>query len=370
MRILSLCLIILCSGNASAQEVLPTANPKVSVIPKIQDQSLKNSTEQNLQTSAGKEITEKSQKVDPVNISAEELHHQMEEGSILPHEAFEGEIFDTTQNNQQVDRFRCTDYSNVKHMIIDIDDFQGMRGISETKLKTFFALESLSVINFDTMRTKASECLKRKISILLSTATKLKYLRLCHINLDKFPEEICNLKYLVELNVEDKKIPSIPSGIENLKNLKRFMIKCNKIRDLPKELGNLSALEHLYLKCNRLTKLPPEIGNLTNLKYLNLHCRELEKLPKEITNLTNLKYINCVDSQITSFTVGGNARNLVVEIPRKFSIKSIFKTGFNFIKWKLSVMWDSLKKWMADSRHIKLVTRTETEENVSRRVPV
>lgn len=343
MRILSLCLIILFSENAFTQEVQPTTKPATT--PTTQDQNLKNSTEPNLQTSAGKELAEKSQKVDPMNISAEELHHQAIEGSILPHEAFEGEIFDTTNNNKQIDMLRCTDYSNVKHMTIDIDDF---REISETKLKTFFALESLAVINFDTMRTRASECLKKKIATLLSSATKLKYLRLCHINLDKFPEEVCNLKYLTELNIEDRKIPEIPSGIENLKNLKRLMIKCNQIKDLPKELGNLSTLEHLYLRCNRLTKIPAEIGNLKNLKYLNLHCRELEKLPKEITNLTNLKYINCVDSQIESFMIGGNARNLVIQTSTRFSIKKIFTNGLNFIKRKSSIVWNSLKRWMSD----------------------
>ena len=350
MRILSLCLIILFSENAFTQEVQPTAKPELPVTPPTQDQNLKNSTEQNLQTSAGKELAEKFQKVDPMNISTEELLHQIKEGSILPHDAFEGEIFDTTNNNKQVDMFRCTDYSNVKHMTIDIDDF---REISETKLKTFFALESLSVINFDTMRTRASECLTKKITILLTAASKLKYLRLCHINLEKFPEEICNLKYLTELNVEDKKITAIPSGIENLKNLKRLMIKCNQIKDLPKELGNLSTLEHLYLRCNRLTKIPSEIGNLKNLKYLNLHCRELEKLPKEITNLTNLKYINCVDSQIESFMIGGNARNLVIQTSTRFSIKKIFTNGFNYIEWRSSIVWNSLKKWIADLNRTK-----------------
>ena len=341
MRILSICLIILFSENAFTQKVQPTTKPDITPT----NQNLKNSTSQNLQTSADKGFTEKSQKVDSMSVSVSELIDQIKEGTALPSESFEGEIFDTTQNNRQVDMFRCTDYSNVKHMTIDIDDF---REISETKLKTFFALESLSVINFDTMRTRASECLIKKITALLTAASKLKYLRLCHINLEKFPEEICNLKYLSELNIEDKRITSIPSNIENLKNLKRLMIKCNKIRSLPKELGNLSSLEHLYLKCNRLTKLPSEIGNLKNLKYLNLHCRELEKLPKEITNLTNLNYINCVDSQITSFTVSGNSRNLVVEIPRKFSIKKIFINGFNYIKCRSSVVWNSLKRWMSD----------------------
>lgn len=348
MRILSLCLIILFSENAFSQEVQPTTKPEIT--PTTQDQNLKNSTEQNLQTPKDQAPNKNFPKDDPMQISVPELIYGIKEETILPKESFEGEIFDTTNNNKQVDMFRCTDYSNVKHMTIDIDDF---REISETKLKTFFALESLSVINFDTMRTRASECLKKKISTLLSTASKLKYLRLCHINLDKFPEEICKLKYLTELNIEDKRIQKIPAGIENLKNLKRLMIKCNKIKELPKELGNLSTLEHLYLRCNRLTKLPPEIGNLTNLKYLNLHCRELEKLPKEITNLTNLKYINCVDSQITSFTVGGNSRNLVLEIPRKFSIKKIFSHGFKFIKCKLSIMWNSLKKWIADLNKTK-----------------
>jgi len=345
MRILSLCLIILFSENAFTREVQPATKSELPITPPIQD--LKNSTEQNLQVSKDQVVNEKSKENDPKSISAEELLHQLEEGSVLPHESFEGEIFDTTNNNKQVDMFRCTDYSNVKHMTIDIDDF---REISETKFKTFFALESLSIINFDTMRTKTSEWLKKRISILLSAATKLKYLRLCHINLEKFPEEIFNLKYLTELNIEDKRITAIPSGIENLKNLKRLMIKCNQIKELPKELGNLSALEHLYLKCNRLTKLPPEIGNLANLKYLNLHCRELEKLPKETTNLANLKYLNCADSQITSFMVGVKASTMIVETSTKSSIRNFFTNGFNYVKWKSSIAWDSLKKWISGLR--------------------
>lgn len=345
MRILSLCLIIVFCQNAFIQEVKSETEQKLSTTSIAQKQ--KNSTNQNLQTSEDKYLTEKSQKVDLTNISEEEQLHQIKEGAILPQESFEGEIFDTTQNNQQVDMFYCTDYSNVKHMIIDIDDFQN---ISETKLKTFFALESLSVINFDSTKKRTIEYSK-KLTILLTVASKLKYLRLCNVNLEKFPKEICNLKYLMELNIEDKRITAIPTDIEKLKNLKRLMIKCDKIKNLPEELGKLLNLAHLYLKCDCLTEIPLEIGNLTNLRYLNLHCRELKKLPKEIMDLTNqnLKYVNCVGSQIENFTIGDNARNLVIQTSTKSSFKSTLTNILNYIKWTFSNAWNSLKKRISGS---------------------
>ncbi len=340
MRILSLCLIIVFSQNAFIQEVKSEIEQKLSTT--LITQKQKNSTNQNLQTSEDKDLAEKSQKVELTNISEEELLHQIKEGAILPQESFEGEIFDTTQNNQQVDMFYCTDYSNVKHMIINIDDFQN---ISETKLKTFFALESLSVINFDSTKMRTIEYSK-KLTILLTVASKLKYLRLCNVNLEKFPKEIYNLKYLTELNIEDKRITLIPSGIEKLKNLKRLMIKCDQIRNLPKELGKLLNLERLYLKCDRLMEIPLEIGNLTNLRCLNLHCRELEKLPKEIMDLTNqnLKYVNCIGSQIENFTIGDNTSNLVIQTSTKSSFKGIITNVVNYIKGVFSNAWNSLKK--------------------------
>ncbi len=339
MRIFSLCLILLCSTNTFAQDIQPTTKPEVPISPEVKSENLANTATSNFQTSKdqSKEISTSKN----ATTSVPELIKGIKEGTLLPHEAFEGEIFDTTHNNHQTNMTYCTDYSNVKHLTIETDDFED---ISETKLKTFFALESLSIVNFDTMRTKAGKKLQKKILTLLSTTSKLRYLRLYHVNLEKFPDEICNLKYLSELNIEDKKIPTIPAEIGNLKNLKRLMIKCNRITNLPQELGNLTALEHLYLKCNCLTKIPSSIGNLVNLKYLNLHCRELEMLPPEVKNLTNLKHINCADSQISSFTVGGNPRNVVVETSRRFSVKRICRKGFDLIKSTLSCLWHSISK--------------------------
>jgi len=73
---------------------------------------------------------------------------------------------------------------------------------------------------------------------------------------------------------------------------RKISLRWNRLVNIPEELCNLKHLKVLELNNNNITDLPAEIAMLENLEELNLNINNLIKLPKEITLLKNLKILN------------------------------------------------------------------------------
>jgi len=80
------------------------------------------------------------------------------------------------------------------------------------------------------------------------------YLKNENINLSLFPEQICELKLLEELEVPDSSIQTLPKCIGNLKSLKYFNLYNNRINTIPETIEKLINLEYLDLDDNDMSE--------------------------------------------------------------------------------------------------------------------
>jgi len=110
--------------------------------------------------------------------------------------------------------------------------------------------------------------------------------------LEKFPESICQLKKLKQLEISNNSISSIPSCISNLKNLQILIMENTKIEKLPKEITKLIALKELNMRSGELIAIPTNIGNLSKLEKLNLNSNKIKKIPSSFCELAKLKILD------------------------------------------------------------------------------
>ncbi len=124
------------------------------------------------------------------------------------------------------------------------------------------------------------------------------------------PDEVCELAYLSEIDIDYSSFTSLPESIGNCSNLSSIKACSSDLRSLPESITNLVNLQTLDLEQNKsLSSLPNEIGNLVNLKTLNMHSTGLNALPDSICNCTNLTSLNISYSNVSSLP--DNIGNLV-----------------------------------------------------------
>lgn len=80
------------------------------------------------------------------------------------------------------------------------------------------------------------------------------YLKNENLKLSLFPEQICELKFLEELEIPDSSIQTLPKCIGNLKSLKYFDLYNNRINFIPNTIENLINLEYLDLDDNEMSE--------------------------------------------------------------------------------------------------------------------
>ena len=83
---------------------------------------------------------------------------------------------------------------------------------------------------------------------------------------------------------------------------KKISLRWNRLVYIPTELCYLKQLKILELNNNNLTKLPREIGTLKNLEELNLNINNLINLPDEIIQLEHLKVLNIKNNKYLELT--------------------------------------------------------------------
>jgi len=73
----------------------------------------------------------------------------------------------------------------------------------------------------------------------------------------------------------------------------------HKIGIFPEQICTLEFLEELELPESSIEHLPGCVGNLRSLRYLNLYCNRIKFVPESINNLRNLKYLDLDDNDIS-----------------------------------------------------------------------
>ncbi|KFV95870.1 Leucine-rich repeat and calponin homology domain-containing protein 1, partial [Eurypyga helias] len=84
-------------------------------------------------------------------------------------------------------------------------------------------------------------------------------------------------------------LSSLPACLCGLP-LKVLIASNNKLGSLPEEIGQLKQLMELDVSCNEITALPQQIGQLKSLKELNVRRNYLEVLPQELVQLPLVKF--------------------------------------------------------------------------------
>ncbi|NXM96199.1 LRCH1 protein, partial [Sylvia borin] len=117
----------------------------------------------------------------------------------------------------------------------------------------------------------------------------LETLNLYHNCIKVIPDAIINLQMLTYLNLSRNQLSSLPACLCGLP-LKVLIASNNKLGSLPEEIGQLKQLMELDVSCNEITALPQQIGQLKSLKELNVRRNYLEVLPQELVQLPLVKF--------------------------------------------------------------------------------
>uniref|UniRef100_G3TWG2 Leucine rich repeats and calponin homology domain containing 1 n=1 Tax=Loxodonta africana TaxID=9785 RepID=G3TWG2_LOXAF len=117
----------------------------------------------------------------------------------------------------------------------------------------------------------------------------LEILNLYHNCIRVIPEAIINLQMLTYLNLSRNQLSTLPACLCGLP-LKVLIASNNKLGSLPEEIGQLKQLMELDVSCNEITALPHQIGQLKSLRELNVRRNYLKVLPQELVDLPLVKF--------------------------------------------------------------------------------
>ncbi|KAM6418895.1 LOW QUALITY PROTEIN: leucine-rich repeat and calponin homology domain-containing protein 1 [Pluvialis apricaria] len=166
----------------------------------------------------------------------------------------------------------------------------GGLNLSGRKLKEFpRSAAALSHDLSDTVRADLSKNRLTEVPTELCHFVSLETLNLYHNCIKIIPDAIVNLQMLTYLNLSRNQLSSLPACLCGLP-LKVLIASNNKLGSLPEEIGQLKQLMELDVSCNEITVLPQQIGQLKSLKELNVRRNYLEVLPQELVQLPLVKF--------------------------------------------------------------------------------
>jgi len=95
-------------------------------------------------------------------------------------------------------------------------------------------------------------------------------------NIRNIPSDICRLKNLVTLKLNNNKVEQLPIELSSLKTLKNIELSNNLLKELQTDIAKLPNLQNLVLKDNPIDNIPPEIIERGIKSILNFF-KELEE---------------------------------------------------------------------------------------------
>ncbi|XP_072370376.1 leucine-rich repeat and calponin homology domain-containing protein 1 isoform X1 [Scyliorhinus torazame] len=163
----------------------------------------------------------------------------------------------------------------------------GMLNLSGRKLKELprsaAGLDLSDTVEADLSKNRLSE-----IPLELCHFVSLEMLNLYHNCIKVIPDSIINLQTLTNLNLSRNQLSTLPLCLCTLP-LKVLIASNNKLVSLPEDIGQLKCLMELDVSCNEITALPQQIGQLQSLRELNIRRNYLQILPEELADLPLVK---------------------------------------------------------------------------------
>uniref|UniRef100_A0A8D2IRB1 Leucine rich repeats and calponin homology domain containing 3 n=1 Tax=Varanus komodoensis TaxID=61221 RepID=A0A8D2IRB1_VARKO len=142
-----------------------------------------------------------------------------------------------------------------------------------------FLSPCMELMPFDLSRNRLSE-----LPIEACLFVSLESLNLYQNCIRYIPETILNLQSLTFLNISRNQLSTLPVHLCSLP-LKVLIASNNKLVSLPEEIGQLRQLMELDVSCNEIERIPSQIGHLESLRDLNLRRNHLVHLPEELAEL-------------------------------------------------------------------------------------
>ena len=119
----------------------------------------------------------------------------------------------------------------------------------------------------------------------IENLSQLIYLDLSFNALDILPTELCSLKNLEVLLLNDNRIVTIPDTINQLTHIKLLNLSNNEFTAIPNSLGFLVNVEEIDISMNTVTQFNDVLLKLPKIKKLNLVYNEWNSLPPSINAL-------------------------------------------------------------------------------------
>ena len=119
----------------------------------------------------------------------------------------------------------------------------------------------------------------------------------------QFPETVCDLTRLEELNLNDNnKLFVMPGAILQLQSLVTLqMDDCGLLR-LHDSIGYCTALRFLSLMSNSISMIPVTFSSLLKLEILNLSSNRMVFFPP-VCHMTGLVQMNLANNEITTLSL-------------------------------------------------------------------
>ncbi|XP_037383228.1 leucine-rich repeat and calponin homology domain-containing protein 1 isoform X1 [Talpa occidentalis] len=165
----------------------------------------------------------------------------------------------------------------------------GGLNLSARKLKEFPRTAAPGHDLSDTVQADLSKNRLVEVPMELCHFVSLEMLNLYHNCIRVIPEAIINLQMLTYLNLSRNQLSALPACLCGLP-LKVLIASNNKLGSLPEEIGQLKQLMELDVSCNEITALPQQIGQLKSLRELNVRRNYLKVLPQELVDLPLVKF--------------------------------------------------------------------------------
>ncbi|XP_014694394.2 leucine-rich repeat and calponin homology domain-containing protein 1 isoform X6 [Equus asinus] len=165
----------------------------------------------------------------------------------------------------------------------------GGLNLSARKLKEFPRTAAPGHDLSDTVQADLSKNRLVEVPMELCHFVSLEILNLYHNCIRVIPEAIINLQMLTYLNLSRNQLSALPACLCGLP-LKVLIASNNKLGSLPEEIGQLKQLMELDVSCNEITALPQQIGQLKSLRELNVRRNYLKVLPQELVALPLVKF--------------------------------------------------------------------------------
>ncbi|XP_017912246.1 PREDICTED: leucine-rich repeat and calponin homology domain-containing protein 1 isoform X2 [Capra hircus] len=165
----------------------------------------------------------------------------------------------------------------------------GGLNLSARKLKEFPRTAAPAHDLSDTVQADLSKNRLVEVPMELCHFVSLEILNLYHNCIRVIPEAIINLQMLTYLNLSRNQLSALPACLCGLP-LKVLIASNNKLGSLPEEIGQLKQLMELDVSCNEITALPQQIGQLKSLRELNVRRNYLKVLPQELVDLPLVKF--------------------------------------------------------------------------------